>query len=64
MFAVAVAYSTIPPLVIMTEYGENAWEIFFHAVAFDRKVSAVTKTADGNTVRVEYDGKDFRFSVS
>lgn len=64
MFAVAVQYDTVPPFVAMTQFWENAWDTFFHAVAYGRKASVVTHTALGNIVRVEYDGKDFRFFIS
>jgi hypothetical protein len=64
MFAVATAYDTIAPGITMTQFWEIAWETFFHNVHYGRKVSAITRTALGNTVRVEYDGKDFRFSIS
>lgn len=64
MFAVAAQYDTVPPGITMTEFGEIAWDTFFHNVHYGRKVSAVTRTAHGDTIRVEYDGKDFRFSIS
>ncbi len=55
MFAVSIAYQTIPPHVFCHKYGEIAFESFMGAVASGYSHVSAHATIDGDSYFVSYD---------